>query len=102
MTLLKLYRGDDVVGILSDPSQDGPQFMAAIELTAEAAKHQELIDYISTPNRNGDDPPEHLRVFDDWFIELKGEKIGIFLPGIISDGKFLSWRWKRPSLTIDL
>lgn len=96
MTSLKLYRGADVIGLLTAPSQDGPQTLANLELTPAADKHRELLEYMTTPNPDGIDPPASLRLFDDWFIEDEnGVKKEIFYPAIRPDAKFLSWRWKR-------
>jgi len=95
VNLLKLYRGADVIGIVTDPDQEGPQTIAILELTAAAANHRELLDYIMSAKKPGEDPPEALKIFDDWFIEDEhGVKKGIFSPAIRSDAKFISWRWK--------
>ena len=96
MNPLKLYRGSDVIGIVTEPAQDGPQTIAALELTAAAVNHKELLNYMMTVTRDSPDPPVELNIFEDWFIEDEnGVKRGIFLPAIRPDAKFISWRWKR-------
>ncbi len=96
MNSLKLYRGADVVGIVTDPEQDGPQITAALELTPVAGDYKELFDYMMSVTRDSPDPPSALNIFEDWFIEDEsGVKRGIFLPAIRPDAKFISWRWRR-------
>ncbi len=96
MNLLKLYRGADVIGIVTDPEQEGPQTTAGLELTPAAADHQEVIDYILSKKEPGQDPPESLNLWEDWFIEDEnGEKKAIHPPAIYPGAKFVSWRWKR-------
>ena len=96
MNPLKLYRGSDVIGIVTEPAQDGPETVAALELTAAAANYKELLDYVMSVKKEDEDPPAELHVFDDWFIEDEhGVKRGIFSPAIRPDAKFISWRWKR-------
>ncbi len=96
MNLLKLYRGSDVLGTVTNPEQDGPQITAVLELTDASAKYKELLDYIMSVKEDGEDPPLELRVYDDWFIEdEQGVKRGIFAPAIYPDAKYISWRWKR-------
>ncbi len=78
MNSLGLYRGADVIGIVTDPEQEGPQTTAGLELTAAAASHQEVIGYILSKKEPGQDPPESLNLWEDWFIEDEnGEKKAI-------------------------
>ena len=96
MNSLKLYRGADVVGIVTNPEQEGPQITAVLELTPAAANHKDVLNYMMSVTRDSPDPPLALYIFEDWFIEDdKGVKRGIFLPAIRSDAKFISWRWRR-------
>lgn len=96
MSPLKLYRGTDVIGIVSDPAQEGPQITADLELTPAAASHKELIDYIMSKDKGDQDPPESLNLWEDWFIEDEnGVKRGIFAPAIYPGAKYISWRWRR-------
>ncbi|CAN5382379.1 hypothetical protein BH11CYA1_BH11CYA1_50750 [soil metagenome] len=96
MNSLKLYRGADVLGIVTEPAQEGPETIAKLELIAAAANHKELLNYMMTVTRDSPDPPVELNIFEDWFIEDEnGVKRGIFLPAIRPDAKFISWRWKR-------
>ena len=96
MNSLKLYRGADVVGIVTEPEQEGPQITAVLELTPAAANHKELLDYIMSVKEDDQDPPVSLNLWEDWFIEDEdGVKRGIFAPAIRSDAKFISWRWRR-------
>ncbi len=98
MNPIKLYRGADVVGIVTNPEQEGPQITAALELTPAAANHKDVLNYMMSVTRNSPDPPVALNIFEDWFIEDdSGVKRGISLPAIRSDAKFISWRW-RPAL----
>jgi hypothetical protein len=99
MNSLKLYRGADVIGIVTDPEQEGPQITADLELTAAAVNHQEVIDYILSKKEPGQDPPESLNLWEGWFIEDEnGEKKAIQPPAIYPGAKFVSWRWKHPRL----
>ncbi|MBP6747911.1 hypothetical protein KA344_21965 [bacterium] len=96
MKSLKLYRGADVIGIVTDPAQEGPQITADLKLTPAAANHKELLDYMMSKKVRGQDPPESLNLWEDWFIEDEnGVKRGIFAPAIYPDAKFISWRWRR-------
>lgn len=96
MNSLKLYRGADVIGIVTNPAQEGPETIAKLELTDAAAHHRELLDYMLSVTSDSPDPPDSLKLFDDWFIEDEsGVRRGIFLPAIRPDGKFISWRWRR-------
>ena len=96
MNSLKLYCGADVVGIVTNPEQEGPQITAVLELTPAAANHKDVLNYMMSVTRDSPDPPLALNIFEDWFIEDdKGVKRGIFLPAIRSDAKFISWRWRR-------
>lgn len=96
MNSLKLYRGADVVGIVTNPEQEGPQITAVLELTPAAANHKDVLNYMMSVTRDSPDPPLALNIFEDWFIEDdKGVKRGIFLPAIRSDAKYISWRWRR-------
>ena len=98
MNPMKLCRGADVIGIVTEPAQEGPQITAFLELTPAAASHKELIDYIMSENKGDQDPPESLNLWEDWFIEDEhGVKQGIFAPAIYPGAKFISWRW-RPAL----
>lgn len=99
MNSLKLYRGADVIGIVSDPEQEGPQTTADLELTPAAANHKELLDYIMSVKVVGEDPPESLNLWEDWFIEDEnGAKMAIYPPAIYPGGKFISWRWRCSKL----
>jgi len=96
MNPLKLYRGADILGIVTKPEQEGPQITAVLELTPAAANHKELLNYMMSVTRDSPDPPLELNIFQDWFIEDEnGVKRGIFLPAIRPDAKFISWRWRR-------
>jgi hypothetical protein len=96
MNLLKLYRGADMIGTLTDIAQDGPEFLAALELTPAAANHKELLDYIMSTDKGDEDPPEALKLFEDWFMETEdGIMRDIFAPGIHPGAKWLRWRWKN-------
>jgi hypothetical protein len=93
---LKLFRQTDIIGILTNPAQDGPEIVANLELTDAAANHQDLLDYIMSKKLPEQDPPELLNLFEGWFIEDEnGVKKTIFPPAIYPGAKFLSWRWKR-------
>ncbi|MFA6209619.1 MAG: hypothetical protein WCT03_12590 [Candidatus Obscuribacterales bacterium] len=99
MNPLKLYRGIDLIGIVTDPEQEGPQIIAALELTPAAAKHKELLDYIMSVKKPGEDPPESLNIWEEWVIEDEnGVMRGIGCPAIRPGGKFISWRWRRSIL----
>lgn len=99
MNSLKLYRGADVIGIVSDPAQDGPETLARLALTPAAANHKELLDYIMSVKVDGEDPPESLNLWEDWVIEdAEGVMRGIFAPAIRSDANFISWRWRCSKL----
>ncbi|MFA7335646.1 MAG: hypothetical protein WC028_02590 [Candidatus Obscuribacterales bacterium] len=99
MNSLKLYRGVDVIGIVTDPAQDGPETLAKLALTPAAANHKELLDYIMIVKVDGEDPPESLNLWEDWVIEdAEGVMRGIFAPAIRSDAKFISWRWRCSKL----
>lgn len=95
MSALKLYRGADLIGIVTDPEQDGPEIIAALEFTAAAVKHKVLLEYIMSDIDATQDPPAELNIFDDWFIEDEnGVSRPIFMPTIYDGGSNLSWRWK--------
>ena len=82
MNSLKLYRGADVIGIVTDPAQDGPETLAKLALTPAAANHKELLDYIMSVKVDGEDPPESLNLWEDWVIEdAEGVMRGIGLMG---------------------
>ena len=96
MNSLKLYRGADFLGIVTNPEQEGPQITGILELTAAAAKHKELLDYIMSEKESGEDPPVSLNLWEDWFIEDQNAvKKPIFAPAIYPGGKYVSWRWKQ-------
>lgn len=93
---MKLYRGSDVLGIVTDPAQEGPDTIAKLELSGAAANYKDLLNYMRSVTSDSPDPPLALNIFEDWFIEdEKGVKRGIFLPAIRPDAKYISWRWKR-------
>lgn len=96
MNTLKLYRGSDSVGIVSNPEQEGPEIIAGLEFTTAAAKYRELLDYMMSEIDATQDPPPEFNIFEDWFIEDEhGVKKPIFMPTIYDGGTNLSWRWKR-------
>ncbi|CAN5119996.1 hypothetical protein BH11CYA1_BH11CYA1_49360 [soil metagenome] len=96
MNSLKLYRGSDVLGIVTNPEQDGPQVTAILELTDASANYKDLLDYMMSVKEDGEDPPVELNIWEDWFIEDEhGDKTAIFAPAIYPGAKFISWRWKR-------
>jgi len=93
---LKLYRGSDAVGIVTNPEQEGPETVAALEFTPAAAKHKALLDYLMSEIDATQDPPAEFNFFEDWFIEDEnGVMKPIFVPTIYDGGTNLSWRWKR-------
>jgi len=94
MKTLKLYRGTDVVGIITEPQQAGPDFSAKLELTPAASKWKALFDYIMGPKEPGADPPVELNIWEDWYIEDEnGVMRPIHPPGLPKDAKFIMWRW---------
>ncbi len=96
MNPLKLYRGSDLIGLLTNPSQEGPQFNADLELTAAADKHKEVLDYIMGPKDSTQDPPLSLNLWEDWVIEdEEGVIWGICPPAIYPGAKYISWRRRR-------
>jgi hypothetical protein len=96
MTKLKLYRGTDCIGIVTNPEQEGPETTAALEFTPAASKWKDLLDYIMSDLDTTDDPPAALNAFEDWYLEDEnGFKRAIFVPGIYDGGTNLAWRWKR-------
>ncbi|MFA7335706.1 MAG: hypothetical protein WC028_02890 [Candidatus Obscuribacterales bacterium] len=96
MNSLKLYRNSEVLGIVTNPAQEGPEPVANLELTAAAANHKDLLDYIMSKKEPGQDPPVSLNLFEGWFIEDEnGVKKTIFPPAIYPGAKFISWRWRR-------
>jgi hypothetical protein len=74
MNSLKLYRGADVIGIVTDPEQEGPQITADLELTAAAVNHQEVIDYILSKKEPGQDPPESLNLWKVGLSRMRTER----------------------------
>ena len=96
MDTLKLYRGSDIVGVVTNPEQEGPEIIAALEFTAAAAKYRELLEYTMSEKDATQDPPPEFNFFEDWFIEDEnGVKKPISIPAIYDGGTNLSWRWKR-------
>jgi len=96
MITLKLYRSTDLVGIITDPAQAGPDFSAKLELTPAASKWKALFDYIMGPKMPSEDPPDELNYWEDWFIEDEnGVMRPIYPPGFPQDAKFILWRWRR-------
>jgi hypothetical protein len=96
MNTLKLYRGSDIIGVVTDPEQEGPETIAGLELTEGAKKWKDLLDYIMCPKDPTQDPPFDYDIFDEWFVEDEnGNRRPIQIPGIFDGGTNLSWRWKR-------
>jgi hypothetical protein len=69
MTYLKLYRGSDIVGIITNPIQEGPETIAGLKFTEAASKWKELFQYMINDIDTTQDPPSELNVFEDWYIE---------------------------------
>ncbi|CAN5316777.1 hypothetical protein BH11CYA1_BH11CYA1_41180 [soil metagenome] len=85
-----------MVGVVTNPEQEGPETIAALQFTAAAGKYRELFSYLMSEKELGEDPPLEFNIFEDWFIEDEnGVKKAISTPAIYDGGTNLSWRWKR-------
>lgn len=95
MNSLKLLRGTDIIGVITEPEQEGPEVIGSLIFTQEATKWKTLLDYMMADRDSFDDPPIELNIFEDWYvIDEGGVKRGIFAPCIYDGGTNLSWRWK--------
>ncbi len=96
MTYLKLYRGSDIIGIVTEPEKEGPETIADLKFTEAAAKHKELLDYMMKPRESIEDPPTKFNFFEDWFMEDENGVVRpISPPAFYDGGTNLSWRWRR-------
>jgi hypothetical protein len=96
MITLKLFRGSDIIGIVTNPEQEGPETVAGLEFTTDASKYKDLLNYMMNPKDTTQDPPPEYNFFEDWFIEDEnGVMRPISPPAIYNHGEYLSWRWRR-------
>ena len=94
--VLKLFHLTKMLGIITEPFQDGLGMGGTVYLTEEANSYKEIFSYIVDQEKmeSGQDPPfDASYFFDNWFIEEEdGTRKESIIPGIHEEHD-IYWRY---------
>lgn len=93
---MQLLFHEEVIGIIRDQSNDGPEMWGSFEPNDAAIKFTEMWNFMADEDNWDKDPPVSEDYLEDsnWSIlEDAGTRRQIFLPAVYPDGS-ISWHWR--------